>query len=347
MEETLDIFRTDDFRATTMTEMVGDIDTVPTYLDDLGIFEADSIRTTTVTLKARNGHLTRVATSERGAPEQVPDRKDWTVRQIEAPRLAQRDRINASEVQNLLNPYLPKEMRLQNANELVAERFQDLKDNDANTKEAHRFGALQGQVLDADGTRVVSDFYEEFGFVKPAAVPLDITATPARELRGVIEDSVVMPMKKALRGRWTPRTQIHALASNGFWGKLRDAEATQRVFELAAAYDQTRKLAEGTIGGTIEFGGVVWHHYLGDDAETLQVPDGDAIFFPKGAKDMFKVYYTPGESFEEVNAKNKEVYGIVSPDNRQNMNEWVDVYVRSYPLFACLCPQALMTARVS
>lgn len=341
MELALDIFRTDDFVATEMTEMVGDIDTVPNQLATMGIFEDEYLRTTTVTLVAKDNLLERVATSERGAPEQLKGRSGRTLRQLEGPRLAQRDRINSKEVENLLNPMLPTATRLDNAMELVAERQKALKDDDENTREYHRFGALSGIILDADGTTEVADFYEEFGIAQPAAIELDLATITADDLRGDIDETIIMPMRRILKGRLTPNTRYQALVSDEFWSKLIRHPGVQRIWELQES--KVDMLGESMAWKSLTFGGVTWHHYYGSDDETLQVPAGQAKVFPTGAKDVFKAYHFPGESFTEVNEKAKDIYSVVSPDNRPNMFEWVDIYVRSYVLYACLAPQALMT----
>lgn len=341
MELALDIFRTDDFRATSMTEMVGDIDTVPTQLDEMNIYEDEYLRTTTVTLVNKNGNLKRVATSERGAPEELLGRKGWTMRQMEGPRLAQRDRINAKSVENLLNPALPTAARLTNAMELVAEKMAEMKDNDANTREFHRFGGLRGIILDADGTTEVANFFDEFGIAEPAPIPFDLGTITADDLRADVDETVIMPMRRILKGRLTSRTSYHALASDEWWSALIRHPGVQRIWELQES--KVDMLGVSMAWKFLDFGGVRWWHYYGSDDETLQVPADQAIVFPIGAKDTFKAYHFPGEAIDEINAKARDIYSIISPDNRTNMFEWVDTYVRSYVLYANLCPQAVMT----
>lgn len=343
MELALDIFRTDEFRATSITEMVGDIDTVPTMLDEMGIYQDVYLRTTTVTLHNKNNNLVRIATSERGAPEQLKGRGTFGARQLSGPRLAQRDRINAKEVENLLNPVLPIGMRMETAMELVMERMAEMKDDDANTREHHRFGGLQGRIMDADGTTEVANFYDEFGITPPAVLNFAFATLTEADLSNFIDTNIVIPMRKALKGRWTPNTEIHALAGTAFWQSLTKHPAVRQLYILVES--KVEWLGKSKYRGTIEFGGVIWHHFIGSDDEALQVPTNDAIVFPIGAKDTFTAYHFPGESIDEVNAVARDSYSIISPDYRPNMNEWVDLYHRSYVLYACLCPQALMTVR--
>lgn len=350
MEElALDIFRSDDFRATTMTELVQDVDFVPYELDAMGIFEPMFLRTSTVTLYEQDGELHRVPTTERGTPEPTATRRGRTFRQLSGHRIAKRDTVRSHEIQDLLSPRLPKAERLLNANELVAERQQDLIDDCNYTEEFHRLGALQGIVYDADGTTVIDDWYEMYGISAPAPVTFDFTDYDTQDeapaLRAFLDAEINTPVLRALKRRRRPGTNIHALAGDEFWAKISASGSVERQLELqamAGSMAAANSVNDSRLWQSITLAGITWHHYFGDDDQELQIEPDEAIFFPMGAKDVFKVFYFPGEDFDEANQRAKELYSVVSPDFRPNMNEWVDIYVKKYPLFACLCPQVLM-----
>jgi hypothetical protein len=343
MEElALDIFRTDDFSATTMTDMVGDIDYVPGELESRNIFVTKPIRTETVTFIKKDRTLELVPTSERGTPEPLPGRQAKSAIQIETPRLAMRDRISAREVANLLNPALPYQIRLDNANALVAERQGELVDRIRLTREYHRFGALQGKILDADGTSVVADFFDLFDIAEPAEIGLNITGTAAGALRAKIENLIVMPMRRALKGRWTAGTVINAMVGDAFWDDLWKHPDIQNAFLNTP---RAQELLEGRAWTTFEFAGVRWEHWYDQDYTELAIGTDKARFYPTGAYDTFFEFLAQGEDWEEVNQPGRDLYSVVSPDYRPNMHEWTDVYVRTYPLYAMKAPQALLKAR--
>lgn len=345
-ELALDIFRTDEFRATQMTELVSDINYVAYELEAMRIFEPVFLRTTTVTLYQENGELHRIPTTERGAPEPVATRRGRVLRQFEGHRLAKKDTVRSHEIQDLLSTRLPTDMRLQNANELVAERQSDLLDDLKYTEEFHRLGALQGVVFDADATTVVDDWFDLFGVTPPTDVTFNFATIDENELRLKIDEDINTPIMRALRRRRRPGTKIHALVGDDFWGKITSHPGYERIW-LAQDLATRQQLGQSMLWQTAEFAGVTWHHYFGDDDGELEVAADEAIFFPMGAKDVFKVYYMPGENFAEANMPGKDRYSIVSPDYRPNMNEWVDIYVKSYPVFACLCPQALLRGKLA
>jgi hypothetical protein len=346
-EVALDIFRTDDFRATTMTELVNDIDYVPYELDAMGIFEEVFLRTTTVTLYQENGQLRRIPTTERGAPEPFSHRNGRVLRQLSGHRLAERDIIRSHEVQDVLNPHIPQTQRLETANDLIAERQQQLIDDMNYTKEFHRLGALQGVVYDADGVSVIDDWYEMFGIARPTNVMFDFDAYSAVEdqgkLRQMVDADIVTPGLRSLRRRRRPGTNYHALVGDEFWSMLSSSPAYERTMLTDAMRAQLNDDRSWT---TITLGGVTWHHYYGDDDQKLAIASDEAAFFPMGAKDVFKVYYMPGENFAQANLPGLPLYSVTSPDYRPNYNEWVEVAVKSYPVFANLAPQSLFRGKL-
>lgn len=341
-ELALDIFRTDDFAATTMTDMVGDIDFVPTELMSRNWFVRKPLRTETVTFIKKDYTLELVATSERGTPEQLPGRQARSAIQIETPRLAMRDRISAREAAGLLSPVLPYNVRLENANDLVVERQGNLIDRINLTCEVHMFGALQGKVLDADGVSVVANFFDLFGIPEPAEIGLNIAGTAVGALRQKIENLITRPMRRALKGRWTAGTRVHAFVGDAFWG---DLIGHAEIRETYLNTGEASQLRDPTAWGTFEFAGVIWENWYGEDFAELEIGTDQARFFPVGARDTFFEFLAPGEDWEDINQLGRELYSVVSPDYRPNMHEWTDVYVRKYPLYAMKAPQALLKAR--
>lgn len=344
MEElALDIFETDDFKPTTMTEMVGDIDVVPGEIEARGWFVKKPIRTETVTFIKKDRTLELVASRERGSPEHMSTRQARSAIQIEGPAFGLRDRISAREAANLLSPVLPYAVRLDNANELVAERQQDQIDRIGLTREVLRFGALQGKLYDADGTTLIADFYELFDIPEPAEIALNIAGTAAGQLRQKIENLIVRPMRRALKGRWRNGvTRVHALVGDAFWADLLQHNDIREMY-LATA--NARELGDPTAWGTFEFGGVVWENWYGEDYDELAIATDKARFFPVGAYDTFFEFLCPGENWEDIGQPGQEYSSAVSPDNRPNLKQWVDVYTWSYPFPVMKAPQALMRAR--
>jgi hypothetical protein len=352
MEEILSIFRNDAFSATTLDRLAPNIPYVPQALGALNLFENRPIRTRSVEVYVQNGVIQMVPTSERGSPEPLPTRPAGDLRSLWTYRLAQRDRVQASELQDLIRLPFGSASMLAGVMQEVADRASQMRQNNEYTLENHRLGALQGKILDADGTTVVRNFWTEFGVAEPAEIFFDFTAIAAGALVEFITANVIRPMIRALGGRATAATRIYALVGDGFWAKLIshvDVRNTYMNWEAAAALRNNSyggpDNARGNAWGQFNFGGVTWINYMGTLNNEIAIGSEKARFFPVNARDVFRTYWSPGERIRDVNTPGQTAYLIIQPDPRENMQEYVDIFFRNYPLFACIFPQGLLKGR--
>lgn len=340
-ELTLDIFRGDYFSATTLDEVADNIPYQPQALGDLGLFEDKPIMTTTVMVSYRNGVFELIPTTERGGPETAKGRRDRKLHYFETVALRQKDRINASELTDILSNGRPLEIQLRDAVSEVNDRASIMRNDNEVTMEYHRLGAIQGILLDANGSPIYN-YFDEFGVSAPVAVNFNFATITANALQQFIEANIVKPILRSLGKRASTATRVGALVGDNFWAGLMTHDAIVRTY---LNWQAAAQLRQGLTPpwGQFDFGGVTWINYRGtDDGTTIAIATNDAIFFPIGARDVFRVYWAPGERFRDQGKKGEQVYLIVTPDPRDNMDEWVDVRVRCYPLFICLFPKALM-----
>jgi hypothetical protein len=347
MLETLDIFRGPEFHASTLDRVADNITYVPQALDQLGIFNglnSKGIRTTTVEVYMENGTIRLVPTTERGAPEPLPRRNTSEIVYLKTTRIAERDRIYSYEIQDILSDRIPLAQRLHSAQQEVNDRASILRSNNEMTMEFHRLGALQGKLLDADGTTVLRNYFTEFGVSEPAAVSVNFSTITANGIVEFFQSNFVRPMMRVLKTRKNAATRVAALVGDNFWaGLINHQGVVQTYLNTQQAYQLRQGVAPPW--GQFDFAGITFINYMGtDDGTTIAIPTNDARFFPLNATDVFRVWWSPGERLRDVNQVGQPVYFIVSPDNRPNLEEWVDVRVRSYPLYACIFPGALMKA---
>jgi len=334
-----DVFTDEAFHAIEVTEAVGNIVYIPQTLNRLNLFEVEPMRTTDVAITKKNDSLVLVPTTERGAQETLLERDTRSVRKLSTVRLAQTDRINAASLQNIVAENMPFDAALQNALDEVDSRQRKMMRKLEFTREYHRLAAIQGYLLDADGS-VLFNYFEEFGFTAPAAILFDFKNATDGSLRTFVSQNVARPMSRQLNSRLTPTTRIGALCGDNFFDKLTQApEIRQTYLNYAAASE----LRESNIWGTFPFAGVEWMNFRGtDDGSTIAIGTNDCKFFPIGATDVFKEYRAPGEDFEFVNELGREFYSMVSPDPRPNRMAYVDAWLYAYNLLACIAPDVLM-----
>jgi hypothetical protein len=350
MELTLDIFRNDAFSYVSLQRVADNSPYVPSALGAMGLFQPVPIETREVLLYEKDGGFALIPTTEIGSPDVQQVRRQGRLRGLRTVRIAKKDTVQASELTGIANMALPESVRMRNAMALVSERTEQLKTDMEATKELHRLGALQGKLLDADGTTVIYNYFAQYGIADPVTVDIDFADYAEEELMQAFQETFYVPMVTMLGNRWNPNVRIAALVGDGFWGKLMRHPV---FYKLYMAMIQGRQIAmeqnpliKPNNWETIYFAGVYWTNFRGSTGGEIAVPYNDAVFFPIGAKDVFNVYWAPGETLKDAMDKGKPQYLYVQTDPRDQMPSFVDIFLRAYPLYACIFPKVLMRARV-
>lgn len=335
-----DVFTDDAFTVAELREQVDNLVYIPNELNRMGIFTADPITTTTVMIARQAETLSLVPLTERGAPRTRLERESRNLVTFPTYRLAQEDRIHGHELQDIAPEGMPFGAALGRAMDEVEKRQRKMMRKLELTREFHRMAAIQGYVLDADGS-IVLDVFTEYGLTRPAAVVINPALTGGN-LRKAIMAGVTRPLTQLLNntGRNAP-TGIVALCGDQFYDALiNSVEIRETYLNTASAGD----LREGFAAyDSFTYAGVRWMNYRGTIDATIAVPTNKCIFIPLGVEDMFKEFRAPGEDMNDANREGQEFYSTVSPDYRPNKFEWVDVDLSAYPLFICLVPQGLIT----
>ncbi|WP_419835412.1 major capsid protein [Endozoicomonas atrinae] len=157
----LDIFNDDAFSLTSLTATLNDLPYKPGRIGELGLFTESGINTTTAMVESRNGELILLPTSERGAPAPQAKGGKRKVRSFVIPHIPYDSTIVADEVRNVRA--FGSESSLEGVRTVVNQRLSEMNANHEVTLEHLRLGAIKGQILDADGSSVIYDLFQEFG----------------------------------------------------------------------------------------------------------------------------------------------------------------------------------------
>lgn len=333
----MDVFNTPFFTSPMLTGTIERVQYSPQYLGSLGLFDVQPTPSRDIWVARRDSGLVMIPTSPLGAPPRELDpeahdfvtlrttrlAKGFTLFAVEVERLIPFGSINTQAVQTVGAEYTRRMARLQ------AER--DL------TEEFHRLGAIQGVLLDADGTTVIYDFYEEFGIVKPAPVVIDLadTTTPVN-LRLAFNDFTRSYVRSS-GGAITTASRIHALAGDDFYDALITHPGVEKYY--ANTMQQLRDV--GAVFESFTWGGITWHNYRGtDDNTTIAIPADEARVFPVGAG-IFTKAQAPAEFDPWINTMGREVYALNIPDRERGAFTRGEIY--AYPLYFCKRPDLLRT----
>lgn len=337
---TMDVFNSNAFSATTLTGNVQKMDYRPQLLGGLNLFDPVPSRTRDIFVDRRDGTLALIPASATGEPPVQLENDTRDAVSLRTVRLAKSTKpIYAAELQGIRA--FGSETELEAVETEFNRRLARVNEDMELTHENHRLGALQGKLLDADGSTVLYDYYTQFNESEASAVSfeLDVTTT---NIRGLCQQ-ITRAMARAARGSFTPQTQVHALCGDNFYDALINHPNVINTYtNWAAAADLRQNMAFQAFS----FGGITFHNYRGtDDNSTVAIPTAECKFFPVGARDMFEVAYSPLETLDFVNTPGQRVYAMTVRDLQRNM--WVQGEVYSYPLYLCKQPRVLRKATLT
>lgn len=332
----MDIFNSSAFSMTSLTGAVNKVGYKPQLLGSLNIFEPMPVRTRTVFVDRREGKLTLIPSSPVGAPpkELVVDPRNAVP--LKTTRLAEGFTLYAEEIQGIRA--FGSETEFAQVQAEYLKRMASVRDDMDLTHEFHRLGALQGLLLDADGTTVIYNYFTEFGVTEAPAINFDLgNANPATGAIRLKTAEVIRSMSRSAGGAFTPGTTIHALVGDAFYDALITHPEVEKTYQnWAAAAD----LRQDRTWQAFTYGGITWHNYRGtDDNSTVAIDPDEAKFFPVGAKDVFKKAMAPAEFGPYVNTLGQDTYAMNIPD--RDRQAWTRGELYSYPLYFCQRPDVL------
>lgn len=327
-----DIFRDPAFSLTTLSEQVIErVDYMPTMLEDMGLFKPYPIRDKTFAIESIDRTLRVVETTARGSAPKERDRELRDLRTFRTVQLSEKSTIYYDELTGIRE--LGKADQRKQVRSEIKERLQQPKDDLALTREHHRLGALQGILLDADGTSVINNYYDDFGLTPPAAVTWNLSNVDLniRQLSNTLKRSIGRSTKGARA------TGYAALAGDEFY----DALTTHPQVERAYNFDRPERLLTSTAWDSFVFGGIKFYNYRGtDDNSTVAVDNDKAIVFPLGTNFMKEVM-SPAHFEPYINTKGKREYVLPVHDMERKSYSSYEVY--SYPLFINTRPDIVRT----
>jgi len=339
---TLDVFKQDAFSTTTLTAYVNKQPHIPSMLRDMGVFTPKPVRTSTIWVEVKDGKVALIPVTERGEPKFQNEKQKRNAVPLSTVRIAKGDRVQASELQDIRAE--GEEAELKEVQMEINMRLEQIMGDIDLTEENMMLGAIQGIILDADGSTVVRNLYTDFGVSQPAEIDFDLdNATPASGALKRKCTEVVRGMVRAGGNAVLPTSQINAFVGDSFWDDLVAHPEVQGAYNNWVAAQALSN--EVGVFKPFRWGEINWVNYRGtDDGSTVAIGTDKAKFFFTGARGLFEVAYAPGEGFAHVNSRGMERYAMIVPDPTVR-EEYADVEAATYLLPYCTRPETLFRAK--
>lgn len=312
----------------TLNAYINNLPRISTRIGDMNLFQEEGlVGTTIVKIGIKDNKLVLVPNVPRGSPGQPKGRDRGKVKLLETTHLPQNSTVMADQLLGVWDPTDPEGTNVA----AVVNGLQTVHKRDLDyTIEYHRMGALQGKLLDADGS-VIIDFYDEFG-VEQSTIGMELNKADSKVR------SKVVSIKRAIEAKLggVPYTGIHVFCSAGFFDALVDhpdvQEAYKRWQDGAALRADLRK------GFT--FGEVTFEELPGGSGNSkIAIPDNEAIAFPLGVPDMFLTRFAPADYLETVRGVGLPYYSKTAP---MRMNKGIQLESQSNPLNINTRPDAVI-----
>ncbi|MFH1158595.1 MAG: major capsid protein [Pseudomonadota bacterium] len=333
----LDIFGSNVFSLVSLTDAINKIPFIPGRIGQLGLFDETGVSTTTVMIEEREGSLSLIETSPRGAPASQNTTTKRKARSLAVPHIALEDTILADEVQNVRS--FGNDSQLDGVQSVVNFRLAEMSRKHDATLEHLRIGAIKGQILDSNGVTVLYDLFAEFGVTPYAEIDFDLdNIAPAsgavkrkcHDVKRKIEDELGA----------APYDHIHAVCSATFFD---DLIAHPEVIKAYDRFQESAFLRAGQARGGFVYAGITFEEYRGKVGSVDFVADSKAHFFPAGVPGLFRQYNAPADFVETVNTIGLPRYAKQAVD--EQFGRWVKLHTQSNPLPICTRPKTLIKAK--
>ncbi|OPB29835.1 major capsid protein [Bartonella sp. WD12.1] len=353
----ISFFNHNAFSMVTMMKAIENYAFKPDLIGSLNLFEEVETNKTTVGIERRDNKLSLIPTSKRGAPLIEADRDSRNVRFFPTIRIAKSDTIKAEEIQDRRE--FGTEDQLETAMKFIAKRQKNLIGEIELTWENMQLGAIQGIVLDADGS-VLYDWYKEWGITPPE--PIDFKLNEDTTDVSYMVNQIRIKMVKASGNTFSTRSRIIGFCGDEFFFKLKNHKTIRETYlntSLAQTLNSTAGIATpGAIElgsfGSFDFAGATFVNYCNihdynmntksKTKRSIGIKPDECQFVPVNVPGVFQKTFAPGESWKVVNTVGKPLYPTLVID-RDN-DAWVRAEVYSYPLFICARPEMLFKATV-
>lgn len=278
-----------------MTEAINKLPSTPSIIRELGLFKPKYHTTTFVRLGEKNRALALVSAVPRGAAGEGVNTEYNHIGNFDMLHLIKHDQILADDVQNLAS--WGTDNKAATIAELVNDKLADMKQDIEHTREHLMFGALQGKILNADGSELI-DIYKRFGLTRQKTT----LATAAKDNLTIGFEAIKTMARKNRKGEnvsgWI------CLCSAKFFNAI---ISHQSIIDIYLRHQEAKAYRDG-FDGTFETAGIRFIQYDEEFASGAKIADGSAIFVPQGTRDTFYEHFAPANINGAVNTRAQAYY---------------------------------------
>ncbi len=334
-----ELFNTTAFSMATLTASINEQPYVPQFVSKLGIFQDEGVTTTTISIEKQGMSLALLSTKPRGAPPTPMTNDKRKMVTLEIPHIPAIDALVPDEIQGVRS--FGSASQLQGVIEVRDRKLLKMGRSLDMTNEYHRLGAIQGLVLDADGS-VLFDLFDTFGISQPAIYDFNLDAAWTADDGGVVKaqiTNVFRQIRAALGG--DTFTGVVALCGDNFFDKIVNHPEVRQTYMAQVAANALRENPDPF--DSLTYGGVKFVNYYG--VGLVAVDTNQCQFVPLGVPELFITRFAPAPWFSAVNTIGLPKYTMATLDSSGEKE--ITLESQSNPINICTRPQALFRAKIT
>lgn len=328
-----DIFAQRPFRTVEMTAGLRSIPFQPGLLGRIpNLFKTVPIVGSVYAISQTTSGYALIPQSAIGEPPVQLEGRTGSARAFTTGRLAKSTTFYPRDLVGVL--MAPMAEAIVSAQQEIAQRSIQIRQDVEYTNEYLKFGCVLGKTVDADGLRVIDDWFANWGVAEPAVFDfeLDDETTNLKDKCTLLRDQ----MKDAADGNWIAGvSKVHALAGRVFYDDFFNHKYFRDTMIGTAAAVALRELnpdREDRLG-------IDWHRYDGPTSGAFGIAEEEVRFFPSGVPETFQKVLGSAEFMPWVFQPGQDLYTLTIPD--RDRDAWTKVEFYQYPSYACLRPGML------
>lgn len=325
-------FHIDGFDLQTLIAGINAAPYSPSVIQRSNLYVAKPINTTKLRIEQIGDELSLIAAQPRGASGSIHHSAGRQMTEFMAPHLVTRSALHVDSWQDQLG-YGTGMLAV--VSQEKDRKLSEMRQNLQTTIAFHQCRALNGQILDADGTTVLVDLLAEMGVSQQTHdMGLDDDATHVRT-------EVLAAKRKSERalGSATPDRWI-ALCSPTYFDAMSAHPAVEGAFDRPRDGAYLREdLREG-----FEFADVLFMEQRDlIDGGPAFIPENTAFLCPYGVPGLFETYFAPANYIEAVNEPGLPLYARAE---EMKFGKGYELQAQSNPISIIRRPRAVIKLTV-
>lgn len=292
--------RNGDFQILDFSELIEIVPRIDQLITNMNMFSEFYGRTTTAQIERVDEGVKDIEARRRGGERNYVGSERARLKHFNIPFFPLDRQINAADIQNFRE--YGTESAPKTVEQEVTRILRRFRNFHAQLKEKAQFAALMGKSWSPSDTRSQYNYYDEWGVVQKQA-PVDFTSYLIDPFEVIEAEARAHIIDEA--GDNGDNYEIVVIADRKWFSALIANPLVQMAYQM---YPSTQEMLRRRLGGNSNNRIFEHKNILFIEDISGNIPEGEAIIFPRGINEMLSLHYAPADTLEDANQPAREIY---------------------------------------